>query len=1282
MVENNEWIKLDKKKTINPNIKPFEYAERKDITEVNIPNGVTTIGERAFAKCTNLKKLIIPDSVTTIGASAFNECENLEEVVLSKNIKKLNYRTFADCKRLKKIIIPEGIKELDWAVFSGCENIEEIVLPSSIKTINKQLFLNCKKLKSIILPKNITYLPDECFRGCKNLDIILDENIIELGNGVFQDCLKLSTYPSQVEKVGSNCFKNCRSLKTVLLNEKIDELKEGTFDGCVNLTSINYNNDQKIRINKKVFRNCKSLTSIPNFIANFSDQAFENCEGLTKINIIDSTIPFACFRGCTNLVTIHNQDKIFNLGAFAFSGCESLEEVYLSYTNNIAPESFSNCKKLTKVRLNMGVRKVGSRAFYNCENLKDINLPDVIDTIGKEAFRNCHSISCITIPANLTSFGDGAFSYMDSLERIEVSPHNKTFITPDNKILIHQMYQKLMLYANGCKDKSYSLKDYNFELDMFNHALVRPITGIGKYAFAGAKHLEELNLCCCTTDIEHTAFYDCPKLKTLKIHPIAFYTAGGFNLRTDGRYYFEEAVKTKPQLPFEIVEFCESPNGEDNLIWINQNALPKFKNVTKVILPKVGSYFIGENAFHDCQKLEEVEIPNNVTSIGKGAFPTSTKLKFENGLQPEGLIELIHNDQYIGDYKLYVLEDGTYYIEQDGKITTLSKQYIDEVCSHSEYIIDNPILFIDFMNDLLEHNLGIKFLFNGILFENMSLENRKILFDNLNKNDKFFINVLKNSKLLDKKDDNTELLLSKTNFQLVIDFINILRKYNINHPLLHNKFLMANYDLKSLERIINLDLPLLIKTLEDSKLFDNDFITLVGNGHEDKRESYYLTYEILKNNVLEKFIRLAKKYNIKDKYLFEKPFISIADNTLTEQLFKIYDANTKRLLKSSLATETNIGSKVNLSNLMVLMKITGALEEDPIIRQRASTFIVEKLFEEKLPNGENNEYRIIGNDIHRIFDFYDLRGEFDEEFAQFFLENYQELIKEEKQKSGFIQRVYLNFREISRTSSSNKGSQRHLKVTIDKCKSFLSNVKFDGVTEENKDFAELIGAWYDTNTAWINAQIIHNESLKAPRNIFTEETIDEEGNIIYDNDPSKDLREDVNPDFSYEWLPKQDYDNLILGKYCSCCAHIEGAGQGIMRASMILDCCQNLVIRNNLGQIIAKSTIFVNKEKGYAVFNNVETSLNYRDKIELGRIYEAFLRGANAFVVAYNENHKSTPLHNISIGANRNTILDYLTDAKHPVVDVQQALQYGSYSLSGSGYSGDWTSKQRLVLKR
>ena len=72
-----------------------------------------------------------------------------------------------------------------------------------------------------------------------------------------------------------------------------------------------------------------------------------------------------------------------------------------------------------------------------------------------------------------------------------------------------------------------------------------------------------------------------------------------------------------------------------------------------------------------------------------------------------------------------------------------------------------------------------------------------------------------------------------------------------------------------------------------------------------------------------------------------------------------------------------------------------------------------KVWEKELPNGKSNEYRIIGDDIHRIFNFPYTRNEFDQEFANFFLENYKELVQEEKRKSGFIQRVYLNFRQIS-----------------------------------------------------------------------------------------------------------------------------------------------------------------------------------------------------------------------------------------------------------------------------
>lgn len=1262
-------------KPISKKINDYAYLDNEDLVELIIPEGVTHIGERAFSKCKNLKKIVLPESLVYIGASAFSECENLEEIILPKNIKKLNYRTFADCKRLKKIVIPDGIQELEWAVFYGCENLEEIILPESITKIGAQLFLNCKKLKTIILPQNLEALPDECFKDCNNLDVTLNKKITQLGNRTFENCYKLSNFPENVTVFGENCFKNCKKLTTAILNTGTTELSDGMFDGCINLNEINYQNDNPLKIGKRCFRNCKSLKSIPEFIANFNEQAFENCTSLTSIDIVDNVVPFACFRGCKNIKEILNQDRIYKLSSFAFSGCESLEKFDVIHSNTISAEAFSNCKRLTKVRLNMGIRKIESRAFYNCPSLSDINLPDTIDTIKKEAFKNCHNIKHITIPANLDFIGDGAFSYMDSLEEINVSPYNKTFITPDHKILINQMQQILVLYASGLKDKSYSLKDYNIEIDILNHELIKPITGIGVYAFAGAKNLEELTVCSCTKDIESSAFVGCENLKKLNIESISLFTCPGFNIRDRGKYYFKENSKMPIYLPFETVVFS------GDVVQIFPRALKNFTNVKDIILPDEKSYSISESAFSSCTLLEQVDIPKQVKEIAKDAFPLNTELVFENSLTTKGLVELIRDNQYIGDYKLYILEDGTYYIEQDDKIITITKKYIDDVCSHSEEIRDNPILFLDFMNDLINHDLGLKLLFNGILMSNMSLENRKILFENIDKKDQFALNVLKYSGILDEKDTDTEYLLKDSNFKEFVDFIELLRKYNITDSTLYNKMFICCCKKENFEYLITKNLPLFLKVIKTSNLLevDRNIIENSSNG----LPGWDLSRYILLENTITKFIKYVQKYNIRDNYLIDKPFIAISDNPLADDFFKVFDANTKRLLKSSKITENYLSVRQNLNDLLTLLKITGALEEDPIIRQRASTFINEKIFQKILPNGNENEYRVVGDDIHRIFNFLYTRDEFDKEFADFFLENYQKLIEEERTKSGFIQRVYFNFRGISKTCTSNKGSQRKLKVTLDKCRNYLSNIKFDGVTEETKDFADLIGAWYDNNSTWLNAQKVYLESLKAPRNIFTK-VIVENGTVIYDNDKEKDLREKVNPNYSFEWLPKQEYDNLILGKYCNCCAHIEGAGQGIMRASMILDTVQNLVIRNDFGEIIAKSTIFVNKEEGYAVFNNVETSLNHRAKEELEKIYNAFLRGTIAFVNTYNENNMDHPITNVSIGTNRNTILDYLTDDKHPIVDVQQALQYGEYSLNDSNYhyNGDWSSKQRLVLKR
>ena len=55
----------------------------KSLTNIIIPNSVTTIGRGAFGTCNSLTSITIPNSVTTIEAGAFRGCENLSAHIKS-----------------------------------------------------------------------------------------------------------------------------------------------------------------------------------------------------------------------------------------------------------------------------------------------------------------------------------------------------------------------------------------------------------------------------------------------------------------------------------------------------------------------------------------------------------------------------------------------------------------------------------------------------------------------------------------------------------------------------------------------------------------------------------------------------------------------------------------------------------------------------------------------------------------------------------------------------------------------------------------------------------------------------------------------------------------------------------------------------------------------------------------------------------------------------------------------------------------------------------------------
>lgn len=142
-----------------------------DLTSIIIPDGVKTIGYRAFESCNNLIDITIPDSVVKIEYNPFQDTpwfnkkheENLLVIVNSILI---------DGKICNgDVVIPENVTQIGDGAFSG-SNINSITIPDSVISIGDCAFGYCNNLLSVIIPKNVQVCNTDTFYYCENLNEI------------------------------------------------------------------------------------------------------------------------------------------------------------------------------------------------------------------------------------------------------------------------------------------------------------------------------------------------------------------------------------------------------------------------------------------------------------------------------------------------------------------------------------------------------------------------------------------------------------------------------------------------------------------------------------------------------------------------------------------------------------------------------------------------------------------------------------------------------------------------------------------------------------------------------------------------------------------------------------------------------------------------------------------------------------------------------------------------------------------------------------------------------
>ncbi len=499
---------------------PLWYESSESIKEVIVENGVTSIGNSAFAGCESLANITvdannaiyssdengvlfnkdkttliqypigntrtsytIPDSVTSIGAYAFAFCTSLASITFGENsqLTSIGYSAFSSCDSLASITIPDSVTSIGNYAFSYCDSLESVTFGenSQLTSIGDYAFYLCDSLASITLPNSVTNIGNQAFYACTNLASI--------------------TIPNSVTSIGDRAFESCYNLASVAFgeNSQLTSIVMYAFSGCTSLASI----------------------TLPDSVTSIGNQAFYRCTGLASITLPDSVTSIGedAFYGCTNLASITLPDSVTSIGSSTFYNTA----YYNDESNWLDGVLYiDNCLIAAKTDIsgayviNNGTKVIAGDAFYCCENLVSVTIPDSVTSIGESAFYLCTSLASITIPDSVTSIGSGAFSntayYNDESNWLKgVLYIDKCLIGAKTDISgAYVINNDTRVIASGAFFGCASLESVTIS---------DSVTNIGDYAFAYCGSLESVTMPDSVTEITYGAFRSCTSLTEITL---------------------------------------------------------------------------------------------------------------------------------------------------------------------------------------------------------------------------------------------------------------------------------------------------------------------------------------------------------------------------------------------------------------------------------------------------------------------------------------------------------------------------------------------------------------------------------------------------------------------------------------------------------------------------------------------------------------------------------------------------------------------------------------------
>lgn len=167
----NSKVKLDSGLYLT-SYNQLEVIPEKVDGNIVLPKEVLNIPAEAFLG-SDLKSLSMNDCkyIKTLRPKSFMYCDNLTDLDLPNNIQTIGYEAFRGCSDLTDITLPHALTVIQDKSFEDCTQLKSVKIPNNVEELGDEVFKNCTNLESVYLPKNLTNIGDNVFKGCHNLTI-------------------------------------------------------------------------------------------------------------------------------------------------------------------------------------------------------------------------------------------------------------------------------------------------------------------------------------------------------------------------------------------------------------------------------------------------------------------------------------------------------------------------------------------------------------------------------------------------------------------------------------------------------------------------------------------------------------------------------------------------------------------------------------------------------------------------------------------------------------------------------------------------------------------------------------------------------------------------------------------------------------------------------------------------------------------------------------------------------------------------------------------------------